>query len=204
MKDCVIFKAVREVLSPERDAENAGFDFYIPAFNEEFFKEFVKLNKAYLLDMFPQKDTSEIEDMLMKEYTLLGSITVYPISDSTEFSNHFNIKIPSGIIYKLPNTDNPNTTRKLEIKNKSGVASKNSVIVGACVCDMEYRNEVIFNLIGFKTMELKPNNKIVQGVISVVDIPSMKCYNYGDDTNIFSEDDIDRGGGFGTTGLTKK
>jgi dUTP pyrophosphatase len=54
----------------------------------------------------------------------------------------------------------------LEIKNKSGIASKKRLLVGACVVDRGYDGEIFVNLnnVGRLTQEIVPGQKIAQGV----------------------------------------
>ena len=61
----------------------------------------------------------------------------------------------------------------LEIKNKSGIATKKQLIVGACVVDCGYNGEVFVNLhnIGIKTQIIEPGDKIAQCVL----IPVKYC-----------------------------
>tara|TARA_R110002073_G_scaffold160619_2_gene316126 strand:- start:325 stop:825 length:501 start_codon:yes stop_codon:yes gene_type:complete len=55
----------------------------------------------------------------------------------------------------------------LEIKNRSSIAYKRSLIVGACVVDSGYDGEVFVNLhnIGKKPQTIKPGEKIAQAVM---------------------------------------
>jgi dUTP pyrophosphatase len=55
----------------------------------------------------------------------------------------------------------------LEIKNRSSIAAKRSLIVGACVVDSGYDGEVFVNLhnIGTETQIVKPGEKIAQAVM---------------------------------------
>ena len=55
----------------------------------------------------------------------------------------------------------------LEIKNRSSVASKRSLIVGACVVDSGYDGEVFVNIhnIGKETQVIEPGTKIAQAVM---------------------------------------
>ena len=55
----------------------------------------------------------------------------------------------------------------LEIKNRSGIAAKRSLIVGACVVDSGYDGEVFVNLhnIGKETQIVEPQTKIAQAVM---------------------------------------
>jgi len=58
----------------------------------------------------------------------------------------------------------------LEIKNRSGIAAKRSLIVGACVVDSGYDGEVFVNLhnIGTETQIIEPQTKIAQAVMTPV------------------------------------
>ena len=55
----------------------------------------------------------------------------------------------------------------LEVKNRSSIASKRSLIVGACVIDSGYAGEVFINLhnIGIETQLVDKNTKIAQLVM---------------------------------------
>ena len=86
----------------------------------------------------------------------------------------------------------------MEIKNKSGVASKRQLIVGACVVDPGYDGEIYVNLhnIGTETQKIKPGDKIAQAVL----VPIVHC-----GIEETSEDNLNQGspraaGGFGSTG----
>jgi dUTP pyrophosphatase len=60
-----------------------------------------------------------------------------------------------------------------EVKNRSGMAAKKSLVVGACVIDSGYEGEVMINLhnIGLQEQIVKPNDKIAQIVIYQVGLP---------------------------------
>jgi dUTP pyrophosphatase len=86
----------------------------------------------------------------------------------------------------------------LEIKNKSGIASKRQLVVGACVVDPGYDGEIYVNLhnIGADTQKIKPGDKIAQAVL----VPVVHC-----GIEEAAEDDLNTGttrgeGGFGSTG----
>ena len=55
----------------------------------------------------------------------------------------------------------------LEVKNRSGNASKRSLLVGACVIDSGYEGEVFVNLhnVGKDTQQIAPGMKIAQLVL---------------------------------------
>jgi dUTP pyrophosphatase len=68
----------------------------------------------------------------------------------------------------------------LEIKNRSGIAAKRSLIVGACVVDSGYDGEVFINLhnIGNKEQVIEPGDKIAQAVmIPVVHFRALETGN---------------------------
>ena len=61
----------------------------------------------------------------------------------------------------------------LEIKNKSGIAAKRQLLVGACVIDPGYNGEIFINLhnLGHETQMIKPGEKIAQAIL----IPIVHC-----------------------------
>tara|TARA_Y100000310_G_C20294863_1_gene628880 strand:+ start:78 stop:524 length:447 start_codon:yes stop_codon:yes gene_type:complete len=69
--------------------------------------------------------------------------------------------IPTGCTFAVPHG------YMMEIKNKSGVAHKRQLLVGACVVDSGYEGEVFVNLhnIGSETQILEPGDKVAQAVI---------------------------------------
>jgi len=89
----------------------------------------------------------------------------------------------------------------LEVKNRSSVASKRSLIVGACVIDSGYNGEVKINLhnVGNDSQQLHPGDKIAQLVM----IPVVH-FRVAKTEDVLYDDPItisDRGsGGFGSTG----
>jgi dUTP pyrophosphatase len=90
----------------------------------------------------------------------------------------------------------------LEVKNRSSMASKKSLVVGACVVDPGYNGELFVNLlnIGRKNRLIKPGDKIAQLVmIPVIHFRAKKVM-----TDTLYNSDIcisNRGsGGFGSTG----
>ena len=87
----------------------------------------------------------------------------------------------------------------LEIKNKSGIASKRQLLVGACVIDPGYNGEIYVNLhnIGAETQVIKEGDKIAQAVM----IPIIHCGVEEVYTDQFLNFQSRRGeGGFGSTG----
>ena len=87
----------------------------------------------------------------------------------------------------------------LEIKNKSGIASKRQLLVGACVIDPGYDGEVFINLhnIGSGTQIIKPGEKIAQAVL----VPVVHCgIEEAFDEGKFNSNTERGSGGFGSTG----
>jgi len=81
--------------------------------------------------------------------------------DSVEINPGECVLLPTGYRFGVPHG------YMLEIKNRSGVASKRSLIVGACVVDSGYDGEVFVNLhnIGTKPQTIMPQDKIAQAVM---------------------------------------
>lgn len=88
----------------------------------------------------------------------------------------------------------------LEVKNRSSVASKRMLVVGACVVDSGYQGEVFVNFhnIGHETQTISPGDKIAQIVMLPCIYPSLQ--EVPEDL-LFSEDRSGRGvAGFGSSG----
>ena len=87
----------------------------------------------------------------------------------------------------------------LEIKNKSGIAAKRQLVVGACVVDSGYDGEVFVNLnnIGRDTQVIDPGQKIAQAVL----VPIVCCDVEDVGSGTVYESDTARGtGALGSTG----
>lgn len=69
--------------------------------------------------------------------------------------------IPTGYRFGVPHG------YMIEIKNRSSVAAKRSLLVGACVVDSGYDGEVFVNLhnVGTETQTIEPQTKIAQAVM---------------------------------------
>ena len=91
----------------------------------------------------------------------------------------------------------------LKVENKSGIASKKGLLVGACVIDSGYEGEVFINLwnVSNETVEIESGQKIAQLVMVPVIKPQLIEVKEGE---LYSEPVTisDRGdGGFGSTGV---
>ena len=69
--------------------------------------------------------------------------------------------IPTGLRFGIPHG------YMLEVKNRSSIAAKQSLLVGACVVDSGYDGEVFINLhnVGKQPQFIKPGDKIAQVVM---------------------------------------
>lgn len=87
----------------------------------------------------------------------------------------------------------------LEVKNRSGMASKKSLVVGACIVDSTYRGEIFVNLhnIGLKEQKINAGDKIAQILFYKVENPMIKEIKLEE----YDKYTTTRGsGGFGSTG----
>jgi len=103
------------------------------------------------------------------------------------------VLVPTGLKVEVP------YGHMLEIKNKSGIAFKRQLIVGACVVDPGYNGEVYVNLhnVGMQTQYIRPGDKIAQAVL----IPVLHCGIMEVEDDATMNNNTTRGiGGFGSTG----
>ena len=83
--------------------------------------------------------------------------------------------------------------------NKSGVATKKGLQVGACVVDCGYQGEVHIHLvnIGQEYTQLLPGDKVVQFVLLKLGNPILEEVS---EENLYEEESNRGDGGFGSTG----
>ena len=103
-----------------------------------------------------------------------------------------NCLIPTGIKVDLPEG------YMLEVKNKSGIASKKQLLVGACVIDPGYTGEIFINLhnVGRVAQEILPGQKIAQMVLVPIKVCEVE-QAYTDPADKKTHRGL---GGFGSTG----
>ena len=84
--------------------------------------------------------------------------------------------------------------------NKSGVALKKSLDVGACVVDSDYQGEIHLHLfnVGTKPTEIEAGDKLVQFLLVPVDHCPVTVV---DEFSLFSNSTERGSGGFGSTGI---
>jgi dUTP pyrophosphatase len=87
----------------------------------------------------------------------------------------------------------------LQIMNKSSVASKRQLLVGACVVDQGYTGEIFINLhnVGKDTELVYPGAKLAQGVFVSVGYPELVEIT---SDNIYGEKTARGDGALGSTG----
>ena len=100
--------------------------------------------------------------------------------------------VPTGIKVEIP------YGYMLEIKNKSSVAAKKQLLVGACVVDSGYDGEVFVNLhnVGSESRTIQPGQKIAQAVL----IPVEPCVVTECATDTLNENSTRGDGALGSTG----
>lgn len=87
----------------------------------------------------------------------------------------------------------------LIFQNKSGIATKKGLVVGACVIDADYQGELMLHLYNptNKDVELEPGKKAIQGVLQEVNYAEPEMINFEE----LYETNTDRGDGWaGSTG----
>ena len=87
----------------------------------------------------------------------------------------------------------------LQVMNKSGVASKKSLITGACVVDEGYTGEIFVNLhnIGSAPQYIEPGQKIAQGVFVRIEKPILWEI---DEDSVYGAQTARGSGALGSTG----
>lgn len=171
----VKFIKTRDVKTPVRGTgEAAGIDFFVPNYNEDFIKDFIKKN-----DNLPLLIPIRIEDDAVY-------ITILPQG---------RVLIPSGIHTYL----DPGTA--LIAANKSGVATKTGLVFGAQVVDSDYSGEIHISVINTSNVPvvIKSGEKLIQFIHTPVILSPLEEV----DRETFDKlhDKSERGaGGFGSTG----
>lgn len=84
--------------------------------------------------------------------------------------------------------------------NKSGIATKHQLQVGACVVDEDYQGEIHLHVInvGKEVVILKPGMKLVQGLVMPVFYVGVEVLESEDE--LFPQSTERGQGGFGSTG----
>ena len=101
--------------------------------------------------------------------------------------------IPSGVKANVPQG------HALIAFNKSGVALKKNLSIGACVVDEDYQGEIHLHLYNFGTssVSISPGEKLVQMVLVPVLYENVDVV---DEPTLFDNETTRGSGGFGSTG----
>lgn len=175
MNETLKYTKVREVKSPCRAHEtDAGIDFFVPT-------------SLTMDDMKPKFETSGCwplvtfnDDGTIKDFTLKPGQSVL---------------IPSGIKVKVPDGF------MLQYTNKSGIASKRGLVVGANVVDIGYEGECHLNLynVSDHNAVINAGDKIVQGILVKIGFNTPE--EVKDEHELYGSTASPRGaGGFGSSG----
>lgn len=161
---------------------NAGIDGFIPANTEEFRAKLFEKNPKLFLD-----EASEVPDNTSYFNLATGEITIAPHSD---------LLIPSGLYMKIPSDS------ALIDFNKSGIATKKKLVVGACIIDYSYQGIIHYHVINTSDeyQTIKCDEKIMQ-MVEVKIGNGAKVYSGLTPDEFFTEKSSRGDGGFGSTGL---
>ena len=103
------------------------------------------------------------------------------------------VLLPTGVKMEVPEDC------MLQVMNKSGVASKRSLVAGACVVDEGYTGEIFVNLhnIGTQTQFVEAGEKVAQGVFVRIEKPRLRVI---DQDNLYGSQTSRGSGALGSTG----
>lgn len=173
------FTRIRDVKMPNRaNSHDAGIDFFVPNYSEDFIIALKLKNEKYNL-AYEHTINDENEETLF--------ITLKPGQQ---------VLIPSGI---KVNIHDKNTY--LEANNKSGIATKFGLLVGATIVDADYRGEVHLNVhnVSDHDVRIETGMKLVQFIHKTYIDTDWKEISNDEYMHL---DSTDRGeGGFTSTGL---
>lgn len=175
------FTKIRGVKSPTRATPgSAGFDLYVP----------------YDLTRIDMNKTMEITKCNIRVDTSLENGTVTNIVTSPGES----CVVPSGIKVNVPKG------YVLKIENRSSIAARKGLLVGACIIDSDYTGEILVNFHNptnkdssvAKMAVLCPGDKMCQAVLYPIETPELKEVETS--VELFKDKETKRAeGGFGST-----
>ena len=223
------FIKTRNVKSPSRaNPGDAGIDFYIPYAEFDFIDDFVLKNKGhnYALIVTAEyngniaKKTFDIDsDINIDEFIEYGiyiskqiigffidtfeldaadSVDDFKITNiDIEIPAHERILVPSGVKVWIGNN-----ASALIATNKSGVATKKGLVVGATTVDSQYTGEVHLSVINTNNypVNVTCGEKLIQFIHTPVILSEMVEITEDEYNNITSES-VRGAGGFGSSGL---
>lgn len=170
----VKFLKIRDVKDPQRTQGNAGIDVFVPNFSIDFLRDFrVKNPDILVMDA----------DVDVEPY-----IVIKPGES---------VNIPTGLKTSFPENI------ALEAANKSGVATKKKLFVGASVVDSSYQGEIHAHVVnvGTEVQKITFGEKIVQFVPRLIDIEEHEVVSGITADEFYNGVKTARGeDGFGSTG----
>lgn len=132
-------------------------------------------------------DSSKLLSVLEENSTQFKNCTTILPNQSKRFETGLKVNFPHGYV--------------LEIKNRSGMASKKDLLVGACIVDSTYTGEIFIDLhnVSGKIQVIEAGERIAQFVVYKIE----NCLFEEISEDQYNEDiKTDRGsGGFGSTGI---
>lgn len=174
MNQALKYCRVRKVKNPNRAHPlDAGIDFYVP---------------------------EDLTAGTMKEKINVTGCDIAIDFGSDGFVKSFKLKpnesvlIPSGIKMNVPEG------YMLQYTNKSGIASKRGLLVGACIVDSGYMGECHIDLHNVSKYEqtINAGDKIVQGIL--IPIALGQCNEVENEDSLFDSSSSRGSGGFGSSG----
>lgn len=179
------FLVCGDVKKPQRKRGDAGIDLFVPNYSDDFKVQLLTENNIY--DCFDNEE-GERHDAWISN----GSIVLQPGAD---------IKIPTFVRALIPENE------CLRFSNKSGVALKQKLIVGAEIIDSSYEgimNIHVFN-VSNETRLIEFGQKLIQAVPIIIDTDEIECITQTEfftEKEFYKNHDHSRGdGGFGSTGI---
>lgn len=106
------------------------------------------------------------------------------------------VVIPSGIHVNIPEG------YVLIGQNKSGMATKNRLQIGANIIDSDYQGEIhlhVYNTSGNKSIKITPGLKLIQFLL--IPVESANLIEYNNLAELYPEKTIRGDGKFGSTGI---
>ena len=170
------FLVAGDGIAPKRAHGDAGFDFYVPKYSNALVDEInTKSNRK--ISLVKDDNSEEVK------------IKLYP---------HEDVLIPTYVYSQFP------SNIALVAKNKSGVATKQKLDVGACVVDSSYQGVIHVHVtnVSSEPQFIEFGKKIVQFVPFVIDDTEPEIISGMTPEEFFGNTASARGtGGFGSTGL---
>jgi dUTP pyrophosphatase len=172
------FAKIRDVKTPHRGTTlSAGIDFFVPEYSESYANELKEKNPGIVISSLC--DNPNCKD--------LGDIII---------PQHGSLLVPAGIKSKF------DEDYMLIAINKSGIASKKGLVIGACLIDADYAGEIHINVINTTshTVSLNFGQKLTQFVLMPVNLAMPEIID--EDELMKLHEASERGeGGFGSTGV---